>query len=377
MSSKQTNSDSGTDQNFIKRALTLAERGRLRVSPNPMVGAIVVKEGKIVGEGYHKVFGKAHAEVNALDDAGDEALGATLYVTLEPCSRTGKTGPCTERIYEAGISRVVIGMIDPNPKESGRGAEFLRSKGISVEVGVLEERCHELNKGYVKFIQTGLPFITLKIAQTLDGRIATSTGHSKWVTSEEARKMGHRLRSKHDAVLVGIGTVLNDDPHLTLHDTRGPLPRRIVLDSKLRVPLDSNVIADEIANRTIIVTSSEASKEKVQRIVERGSTVMVLNANENGHIPQDVLWKELGDLGITSVLVEGGSSVHTECLKTGYVDDIVIFFAPKLLGTGLDSVGDLGIRNMNQALLLKDLKIRRLSTDIMITAKYDTQKDED
>lgn len=376
MSSKQTKSDSGTDSAFMKRALALAERGRLRVSPNPMVGAVVVKDEKTVGEGYHQLFGHAHAEVNALDDAGDEALGATIYVNLEPCSQTGKTGPCTERIYEAGISRVVVGMIDPNPKESGRGIEYLRSKGITVDVGLLEDRCQELNKGYIKYIQSGLPFITLKIAQTLDGRIATTTGHSKWVTSEEARKMGHRLRSKHDAVLVGIGTVLNDDPHLTVRDIKGPLPRRIVLDSKLRVPLDSNVIADEQANRTIIVTSSEASKEKVQRIVERGSTVLVLNADENGHISQDILWKELGELGITSVLVEGGCVVHTECLRTGNVNDIVIFIAPKLLGSGLDSVGDLGIRNMNQALELNDLKIRRLSSDIMITAKYNIQKDD-
>ncbi|MDZ7722748.1 MAG: bifunctional diaminohydroxyphosphoribosylaminopyrimidine deaminase/5-amino-6-(5-phosphoribosylamino)uracil reductase RibD [candidate division KSB1 bacterium] len=252
----------------------------------------------------------------------------------------------------------------------------MRSKGISVDVGILEEKCQELNKGYVKFIQTSLPFITLKIAQTLDGRIATSTGHSKWVTSEEARKAGHRLRARHDAVLVGIGTVLNDDPHLTLHETKGVLPRRIVLDSKLRVPLDSNVIADDLASRTIIVTSSQASKEKVQRIVERGSTVLVLNADDNGHIPQQVLWKELGELGITSVLVEGGSGVHTECLRTGNVDEVIIFIAPKLLGAGLDSVGDLGIRNMNQALELKNLKIKRLSSDIMISARYDTQKNE-
>lgn len=354
----------------MKRALTLAEKGRGHVSPNPMVGAVAVKDGKIVGEGYHAAFSHAHAEVNALDQAGDNALGATLYVTLEPCNHTGKTGPCTERIYEAGISRVVIATRDPNPLVNGSGINFLRSKGITVTEGVLEQNSRELNRGYIKHILTGKPYILLKLAQTLDGRIATSTGHSKWVTGEDSRTSSHKLRSQFDAILVGIGTVLADDPQLTVRKARGFSPKRIVLDSQLRIPLDANVLADDSPNKTIIVTTNQASKEKVARIVERGSIVLVLDADERGWAPQSVLWQKLGELGITSIMVEGGSTVHTETLKHGNADEIVIFFAPKLLGSGVDAIGDLGIRNINSAIELQDLKVKRLNKDFMISALF-------
>jgi len=370
LSTEKAKSVSEADKNFMKRALTLAERGRGYVSPNPLVGAVVVNEGKVVGEGYHKKFGQAHAEVNALDAAGDKALNATLYVTLEPCVHQGKTEPCVDYIFQAGISRVVIGLIDPNPLVNGKGVEFLRSKGITVQENVLAEKCQELNAGYTKYITLGKPLITLKIAQTLDGRIATNTGHSKWVTNEETRNYSHKLRARHDAIMVGIRTVINDDPYLTARQTRLPSPKRVILDSKLRVPLDANVLSDGHANRTIIVTSNQASKEKVRRIVERGGTVLVLDADENGWIPQESLWTNLAELGITSVYVEGGSAVQTQCLKSANLDQIIIFYAPKILGSGLNSVGDLGIRNMNQALELSDLKIKRLGTDFMITAKY-------
>ncbi len=370
MSNENQNGVSESDISFMKRALALAEKGRGHVSPNPMVGAVVVKDDKVVGEGYHRVFGQAHAEVNALNAAGDDALGATLYVTLEPCNHTAKTGPCTERIYEAGIARVVIATKDPNPQVNGAGINFLRSKGISVTENVLEEKSRELNRGYFKHIRTGKPYILLKLAQTLDGRIATSTGHSKWVTGEDSRLMSHKLRAKFDAIMVGIGTVLADDPHLTVRKVRGFSPKRIVLDSQLRVPLDANVLADESPNKTIIVTTNHASKEKIARIVERGSIVLVLDADERGWAPQNVLWQKLGELGITSVMVEGGSVVHTECLKTGHADEIVIFFAPKLLGSGVDAIGDLGIRNINSAIELEDLKIKRLNNDFMISASF-------
>ena len=363
-------SDSTADQKFIKRALVLAEKGRGHVSPNPMVGAVVVKDGKIVGEGYHQKFGQAHAEVLALEAAGDEALGSTLYVSLEPCNHEGKTGPCTERIYDAGVSRVVISMLDPNPLVNGAGIGYLRSKGISVTEHVLEDKARELNRGYIKRTLTGKPYILLKLAQTLDGRIATSTGHSKWVTGEGARLMSHKLRSQYDAIMVGIGTILMDDPKLTVRKVKGTIPKRVVLDSQLRIPLDANVLADDHPGKTIIVTTSSASKEKITRIVDRGSTVLVLNADERGWIPQDLLWKELGDLGITSIMVEGGSSVHTECLKGGHADEIAIFFAPKLLGSGVDALGDLGIRNINSAIEIADVKIKRLNGDFMITGRF-------
>jgi diaminohydroxyphosphoribosylaminopyrimidine deaminase/5-amino-6-(5-phosphoribosylamino)uracil reductase len=354
----------------MKRALTLANKGRGWVSPNPMVGAVVVKDGEIVGEGYHEKFGQAHAEVNALNAAGDEAIGATMYVSLEPCHHTGKTGPCTEKIFEAGIARVVVGMIDPNPQVNRKGIDFLRSKGIVVIENVLEEQARELNRAYAKFIQSGEPYILLKVAQTLDGRIASSSGHSKWVTSEDSRSTAHKMRAQYDAILVGIGTVLMDDPYLTVRKAKGASPKRIVLDSQLRVPLDANVLSDESPNKTIIVTTNSASKEKIGRIVDRGSTVLVLDADERGWVPQDVLWKELAKLGITSIMVEGGSQVHTDCLKGRHADEIVVFIAPKLLGTGVDAIGDLGIRNMNSALELENLKIKRLDNDFMVSATF-------
>jgi diaminohydroxyphosphoribosylaminopyrimidine deaminase/5-amino-6-(5-phosphoribosylamino)uracil reductase len=233
-----------------------------------------------------------------------------------------------------------------------------------------------LNRAYTKFILTGKPYILLKLAQTLDGRIASSTGHSKWVTSEDSRTVAHKLRSQHDAILVGIGTVIMDDPFLTVRKVKGISPKRIVLDSQLRIPLDANVLSDESPNKTIIVTTNAASKEKIARIVERGSTVLVLDDDERGWVPQETLWKEFGGLGITSVMVEGGSSVHTECLKSRNADEIVMFFAPKLLGTGVDAIGDLGIRNMNAALELENLAIRRLHNDFMVSANLKKESGE-
>ncbi len=360
--------NSKIDITHMKRALVLAEKGRGAVSPNPMVGAVIVKDGRVVGEGFHQKFGRPHAEVNAINQAGDDAIGATMYVTLEPCNHTGKTGPCTEKIFQAGIARVVVGMVDPNPLVNRSGIDYLRSKGIKVDEDVLEEQARDLNRSYIKFIQTGYPYILLKVAQTMDGRIASSTGHSKWVTCEESRTVAHRLRSRHDALLVGIGTILMDDPLLTVRKAKGASPKRIVLDSQLRVPLDANVLSDESPNKTIIVTTNGASKEKIARIVDRGATVLVLDADERGWVPHEVLWKELGDLGITSIMVEGGSQVHTECLKSRYADEIVMFVAPKILGSGVDAIGDLGIRNMNAALELDNIKIKRLNIDFMISA---------
>jgi len=365
---------SDADLKFMKRALKLAEGGRGYVSPNPLVGAVLVKDGKIVGEGYHQRYGKAHAEVNAIQAGGDESLGSTLYVTLEPCAHEGKTGPCTVQIYEAGISRVVIGIQDSNPLVNGKGINFLKSKGIAVDVGVLQEKCRELNAGYIKYITKNIPLITLKIAQTLDGRIATSTGHSKWITCEESRIMAHRLRAKHDAILAGIDTIITDDPQLTVRYIKAVSPKRIILDSKLRVPLDANILSEELAARTIIVTTADSSKEKIARIEEKGASVLVFDADERGWAPLPKLWKALAEMGITSVIVEGGSTVQTECLKNGDADRIVLFIAPKILGSGIDAIGDLGIRNINSALALQDLSIRRLKTDLMITGnlKFDS-----
>ncbi len=353
----------------MKRALQLASKGRRFVSPNPMVGAVIVRDGRIVGEGYHERYGQAHAEVNALQAAGDASHGATIYVTLEPCCHQGKTPPCAQALLDSGVARVVIGSKDPNPLVNGKGIHFLQAKGLQVKVGVLESYCRQLNEAYFHYITTGKPLITLKMAQTLDGRIATSTGHSKWITSEDARVMAHRLRSRHDAVLVGIGTVLADDPQLSVRHVRGPSPRRIILDSRLRVPLDATMLSDKNPHLTILVTTSAASKEKINRITERGVQVLVLPENELGWVNPDALWKKMAEMGITSVLVEGGSTVHTECLKRKNADRMVLFIAPKILGSGIDAIGDLGIRNINSALTLSEVRMRNFGKDVMIAGK--------
>ncbi len=366
---QRRNPISEIDVHFMKRALQLARRGRGFVSPNPMVGAVVVKDQTIIAEGYHEKFGQAHAEVNALRKAGEAAHGATLYVTLEPCSHQGKTPPCVQAILDYGIAHVVVGVKDPNPKVNGKGIQMLKSKGIEVSTGVLEEACYQLNESYFYFITSGKPLVTLKMAQTLDGRIATSTGHSKWITSEDSRVISHRLRRRHDAVLVGIGTVLADDPQLSVRHVRGRSPRRIILDSQLRVPLDAHILSDNAPFSTIIVTTAAASREKIARINERGAQVLVVPENERGWVSLEHLWKKLAEMGITSVLVEGGSTVHTECLKRKMAERMVLFIAPKILGSGIDAIGDLGIRNINSALELDQVRMRNLGEDILVTGK--------
>lgn len=351
----------------MERALELAERGRGSVSPNPLVGAVLVRGGRIVGEGFHQKFGEAHAEVNALEQAGDEAESSTLYVTLEPCCHQGKTGPCTHRLLDAGVVRVVAGMQDPHALVNGKGFKWLRSKGIEVRVGVCEEECYELNAGYIKWVTSDRPLITMKTAQTLDGRIATSSGHAKWITSAESRTEAHRLRAWHDAVLVGINTVIVDDPQLNVRHIKGVSPLRLVLDSQLRVPLDAKLLSDAQAPRTIIVTTGAASKEKVARIQEKGASVWVLAEDERGWVDQATMWKALAEHGVTSVLLEGGNTVFTECLKSQVADRVAIFIAPKIVGSGIDAIGDLNIRNINSAITLEKAMIRSFDGDWMVT----------
>ncbi|MDZ7369758.1 MAG: bifunctional diaminohydroxyphosphoribosylaminopyrimidine deaminase/5-amino-6-(5-phosphoribosylamino)uracil reductase RibD [candidate division KSB1 bacterium] len=365
-----TKSISDFDAAMMRRALRLAEKGRGAVSPNPMVGAVIVKEGRIIGEGWHEQYGKAHAEVNAIHRSVGDLRGATMYVTLEPCNHTGKTGPCTMAILESGISEVVVALRDPNPLVNGQGINFLRTKGITVREGVLEEEARALNKGYCKHVKTGLPYVLLKMAQTLDGRIAASSGQSKWVTGEDARLAARKLRAQNDAILVGINTILADDPHLTVSPAKGTPPLRVILDSKLRIPLDANVVSDEMPHKTLIFTTEQASKEKVARITERGVLVKILEADERGLIPIPAILRTLGQMGVTSIMIEGGSRVHTECLRSGCADEIVIFIAPKILGEGVNAIGDLGIRNVNAALELEIMSIRRLEKDFMVTALF-------
>lgn len=323
-----------SDVQFMKDTLRLASRGAGLTSPNPLVGALVVKNGAVVGRGYHEVLGGPHAEVNAIADAGAAAAGATLYVTLEPCNHYGLTPPCTKAVVDAGIARVVFGMEDPNPDVEGGGAEQLRRVGIKVEGGVLERECRALNQPFIKYVTTGLPYVMLKAASTLDGFIATSTGESKWITTDLSRRYAHRLRSNADGILVGIGTVVADDPLLTvrLHGKRSHRqPVRIVLDSELRIPMDSRLVRTATTGAVWVVCRLDASEPKERSLGGAGVHVIRIASGDFG-LDLPCLLKELGRRRISSLLVEGGGRVLGSFMQSGVADEFCFFFAPKVLG---------------------------------------------
>ncbi|MFQ5770074.1 MAG: bifunctional diaminohydroxyphosphoribosylaminopyrimidine deaminase/5-amino-6-(5-phosphoribosylamino)uracil reductase RibD [bacterium] len=356
-----------TDEELIKKTLKLAEKGRGQVSPNPMVGAIFVVNNKIIGQGYHKVFGGEHAEVAAYRAANQAVAGGTLYVNLEPCSHHGKQPPCVDLIVQSGIQRVVIGTQDPNPVVNGAGIKQLQNHGIAVKVGILEDACKGLNEAYFKHIVSGLPLTTLKIAQTLDGRIAARNGQSQWITSEESRHYVHKLRSYNDAVVIGIGTVLADDPSLTVRLTQGRNPRRIIVDSKLRIPLQSKLLNDRMVEK--IATTSKASQEKIKSIEGKGAVVWVNEANSVGQVDLPTLWHRIGRAGFSSVLVEGGSRISSALLKVNLVDKMVLFIAPKILGAGMPAIQNLGISSLDNSVNLLDFHKRQIGNDILITGR--------
>ncbi len=350
-------------------ALDLAAMGQGRTSPNPMVGAVIVKDGKIVGKGWHKKAGTPHGEAVALIDAGPNAEGGTLYVNLEPCCHRDKlTPPCTDAILKSGIRRVVVGMPDPNPKVAGKGIETLREAGIAVDVGVLHERCERLNRVFAKFILTRMPFVTLKVAQTLDGKIATSTGESKWITGPEARKHGHMLRNFADAIVVGIGTVLRDDPSLTtrLEDVENPKdPERIILDSTLRIPLDAKVLNVQSNATTYIATTLAAPTAKIKELKKKGAEILIV---EGDSIKLPLLMEEMGKMGLINILIEGGSRVNAEALRSGIVDKVAFFIAPKILG-GDDARGSIGGNSpetLDMAMPIFDMRFTRLGYDLLV-----------
>jgi len=358
------------DEYYMKKALALARRGLGKTSPNPMVGAVIVKNNKIVGRSYHRRFGGPHAEINAIQDAKGDINGATLYVTLEPCCHKGKkTPPCLDTLLKYRWKRVVIGTSDPNPKVNGRSIEILKKKGIETKVGVLKEECQSLNEAYFKYIQTGIPFVTLKFAQTLDGRIATWTGDSKWISSEPSLKWAHRLRSLHDAVLVGVGTVLTDDPQLTVRLVKGRNPVRVVVDSRLRIPLSSKILKDLESAPTIIAVTSQADIEKMFALSIMGIEVLTIGEDSEGMVDLKGLLKKLGEQNISSVLVEGGATTLTSFIRQGLADKIVAIIAPKIMGEGVEAVGDLEILKVGRALKLSFDKVHRKGEDVIIEAK--------
>ena len=350
---------------YMHRAITLARKGMGKTAPNPAVGCVVVRDGAIVGEGWHRKAGTPHAEVHALRQAGGAARGADVYVTLEPCSHYGKTPPCAEALMEARVQRIFAAMVDPNPKVSGRGVEMLRSAGIEVTIGILERESRLLNEPFIKHVTTGLPFVILKSAMTLDGKTATESGDSKWITNEKSRRYVHKLRALLDAVMVGVGTVTADDPQLTSRIAGGRDPLRIIVDSALTIPIHSRVLHLSSPARTVIATLA-GSGPKAEQLRDCGVEILQCQERE-GRVDLHDLLARLGSMGVQSVLLEGGSRLAGEALRLGLIDKFLLFYAPKIVGgeaPGLFAGRSAG--RMAEAVRLMDLKVRRFDEDIMI-----------
>jgi diaminohydroxyphosphoribosylaminopyrimidine deaminase/5-amino-6-(5-phosphoribosylamino)uracil reductase len=360
-----------TDQSWMKKVLDLARKGEGRVSPNPLVGAILVKGGVEVSRGFHSRFGGPHAEVKALSGLSDDLTrDATLYVNLEPCCHHGKTPPCTDLILRSGIQRVVAGMQDPNPLVKGRGIRLLRKNGIRVRSGVLKPECLCLNKPYIKFITKHKPYVSLKIAQTLDGKIATMDRQSKWITDEKSRKEVQRIRYKQDAILVGIETVLEDDPLLTVRTSAPKGIFRIVLDSNLRIPLTARVLSAQERNPTILATNGGGSPKKRKELARMGVRVWDFTGTGDSLVPIDSLLKRLAEEGIGKLLVEGGGKVFTRFVLYREADRLLVFMAPKLFGEGISAFSDLSVRRTEEALLLKNARWRSIGRDLFMEAEF-------
>lgn len=357
------------DEDFMREALELARNAEGRTSPNPMVGAVIVRGGRIVAAGWHRKAGTPHAEVHALRMAGELAKGATLYVTLEPCSHYGRTGPCAKAVAEAGVKRCVIAMKDPNPLVSGRGIKILEDAGVEVVCGVLEDEARRLNEAFLKWVPEKMPFVALKTAMTLDGKIATRTGASQWITNEASRRRVHEYRDIYDSILVGIGTVLHDDPSLTtrLPDGTGKNPVRIIVDSQARTPLSAKVVCDGQA-KTIVTVTQQAPEARCKALEKAG--VEVIRAGSGAHVDLRLLLQMLGEREICSVFVEGGGSVNFSLLEAGLVDKVYAFIAPKFIGgrEALTPVEGEGFASLGECVALTDVHVEELAGDILLTA---------
>lgn len=353
------------DLDYMKMAYELAKKGMGKTSPNPMVGAVLVKGSRIAGTGWHQRCGGEHAEIAALKKAGAQARGAKLYVTLEPCGHFGRTPPCVDRIIASGISKVYVGMIDPNPLMKGKSIQRLRKAGITVEVGLLKEQLTKLNEVFVKYITARRPFTVAKSAQTLDGKIATVTGQSKWITSEKSRKFSHELRNYFDAIMVGINTVLKDDPRLNPAQKSKKI-KKIILDSTLRTPLNARLFKGTEKSSVLIATTAKASPLKIN-LLSKKATVLIC-PSKGGHVDLQWLWNDLGRREISSLLIEGGARVIGRALKRNLVDKLFIFIAPKIVGDqeALSSVDGLQITDINQSVRLKNLTVYKIDQDIFI-----------
>lgn len=361
----------------MKEALSLAVRGAGRVCPNPMVGAVIVKDDRVIGEGWHKKYGDLHAERDALRDCrerGNDPRGAEMFVTLEPCCHYGKQPPCTDALIEAGIRRVFVGTGDPNPKVAGKGLRILKEHGIEVVEHVLEPECRAVNEIFFHFITTGLPLVFLKYAMTLDGKTACVTGDSRWVTGEEARRHVHEDRNRLAAILVGVNTVLSDDPLLTCRIEGGRNPLRVICDSHLRTPLSSQIVRTASEVPTVIATLSE--DPEMQAPYRKAGCRILVTPAQNGHVDLRDLMKQLGKQNVDSVLIEGGSSIAWSALNSGIVDRVQAYIAPKLFG-GADAktpVGGAGFGHPGEAPELKDITVTKFGSDFLLEGKLSGKK---
>jgi diaminohydroxyphosphoribosylaminopyrimidine deaminase/5-amino-6-(5-phosphoribosylamino)uracil reductase len=365
---------SEADRQFMRLALREARKGLGRTSPNPCVGAVVVRNDRIVGKGYHRRAGTPHAEVHALAAAGAASQGATLYVTLEPCSHTGRTPPCCEAVAAAGISRVVIGMEDPNPLVQGRGMRYLQDRGIAVVSGVLEDRCREINRPFIKHISTGLPWVVMKAGMSLDARITYSGRTTGWMTGKATSIAVHRLRDRYDAILVGRGTVMTDDPALTtrLPGGRGRDPVRIVLDSRLQTPEEARILNQVSPARTLIFCSKDVDRDCVSKLSRRGAEILRVEPGEAGGLDLRQVLLELGRQGISSVMVEGGSLLHGSMLRQRLYDYAHLFYAPVFAGDGgLPFLSGYTCADQHSAFRLQDPVYRRYGKDMLISGFLD------
>jgi diaminohydroxyphosphoribosylaminopyrimidine deaminase / 5-amino-6-(5-phosphoribosylamino)uracil reductase len=353
---------------YMNLAMKLALKAKAMTSPNPMVGALVVKDGRIIGQGYHEKAGSAHAEVIALDQAGQKARGATLYVTLEPCAHFGRTPPCVDRIIRSKVKKVIIGMIDPNPLNNGKGVGSLKNNKIKVEVGFLEEKLKTINAAFIKYITKKLPLITVKVAESLDGKIATRTGESKWITSEESRDFAHRIRKNYDAIMVGVNTILRDNSRLDAWGSQKQ-PSKIVIDSQLSTPQEADIFSGK--SKVILATIPSRPGQETENRKSLAQKARILEVKEKfGQINLKDMCKKLARLEITSILVEGGGTLIGSLFDEGLVDKVMFFISPKIIGgkEALSSVMGKGISRIDRAVMLKNIRLRRFKEDILVEA---------
>jgi len=356
------------DELFIKKTIELAKLGRGHTRSNPLVGCVIVKDGKIISQGYHEKFGENHAERNAILNSKVSLEGSDLYVNLEPCSHFGKTPPCTDLIIKSKIKRVVVGCLDSNEKVAGKGIQKLRDNGIEVRLGVLEDQCRDLNKKFFYFIKNKRPYVVLKTATSLDGKIATFTGNSKWISSEASRRFAHSLRNDLDGILVGINTIIKDDPSLNVRDILNPSqPNRIIVDSKLRIPLDSKLLKKDIGSKTYIYTSKNYDREVYKKLCKVENLEIVVT-NSDKQVDLREMLKDLGSKNISSILLEGGGNLNFSMLSEGLVNYGYFFLAPKIIGgrDALTSVEGQGFKNLEDSISLKNIKIDRFDEDLCI-----------